>query len=156
MGSNRSPVSGERWAVSPHGSTGSPRGSTEVVVIHADASVLERTTRPLAAAGCEVRGFSCAEAALEAIVACPPDVVVSDLVIEGELGGLGLAQMLRAAPATCDIALIAITSHDEPADLVLRSFDAQLPAPVDPGRLLDLVRTCAARSELRESARRVG
>jgi signal transduction histidine kinase len=58
----------------------------------------------------EVRAVADGYAALDAIAASPPDLVVSDVLMPG-LDGLALLRALRTEPSTCAIPLILVTAR---------------------------------------------
>lgn len=60
----------------------------------------------------QVRAFATAEAALEAIAACPPCVVLLDLGLPG-LGGLDTLPRLKAASPSCEVIIFTVFDDAE-------------------------------------------
>ena len=110
----------------------------------------------LEAAGHDVEVVADGEAAFEACVAAPPDLVLSDVMMP-RLDGIGLLRRLRATPQTATVPIIIVSAQagDEARvggfeadadDYLVKPFDArQLVARVASAlRLADLRRTAAA------------
>lgn len=99
------------------------------------------TNRKLAAALLEFAGHDVAtaanaEEALAAIRAAPPALVLLDLQLPG-MDGLGLAQRLRAEPATARLRLVALSALAMPAEIeraLAAGCDGYITKPVDAER----------------------
>ena len=95
----------------------------------------------------EHRGYTCAEAAdglraLGLARAAPPRCLLLDLALPG-LDGFGVARRLRVDPRTRGIHIHCLTGLGDPGARVrarLTGCEEFLTKPVDPARLLDLVR----------------
>lgn len=89
-------------------------------------------------AGWTVRTYAQGSAAIRAILAAPPDVVLTDINLGG-LSGRGLARALRADPTTENVLIVAMSGSVSPSRGMLRAFDAFLAKPVDVASLSDLL-----------------
>jgi two-component system cell cycle response regulator len=99
----------------------------------------------LSAAGYDVDRAGAAENALAAIREHQPDVILLDICLPG-MDGLALARMLKSAPATRDIPIVAVTSYPEQysqAEAIAAGCDAYLCKPLDtrtlPALMADVV-----------------
>jgi len=94
-------------------------------------------------------------AALEAATADPPDVALFDIGMP-LLNGYDLARRLRADPATRALPMVAITGWGQQTDRERArdaGFDRHLVKPVDPGELVELLRSLGERAAGRVVAR---
>jgi CheY-like chemotaxis protein len=93
--------------------------------------------------GYVVREAKSAEDALTFIAETPPDLVLMDCNLPG-MDGLTATRHLKAAPATNEIPVVAVTAYAMPGDRE-RAMDAgcegYVSKPVDFSRLIDLVCT---------------
>jgi CheY-like chemotaxis protein len=88
-----------------------------------------------------VRGFSSAEAALEALSEVRPDAVLLDLALPG-MSGAELAEVLRVDAVTVGVPVVAMTATHQLSALRTRARRAGCIAIVDKPFLIgDLVRT---------------
>lgn len=117
----------------------------DVVIVEDDPDHLELLTNMLSSDAHFVRAYASAEEAHAAVLARPPDIVITDLQLGG-VAGWTLAEMLRGDPRTSHIALVAVTGAVDPRREVVTHFDAYLPKPVDLEVLLGLVRNLASMS----------
>jgi signal transduction histidine kinase len=99
----RSPTSEERPPPEPS------LGRRRVLVVEDNADMRQYLLQVLRR-DYEVRAVADGHAAVEAVAVSPPDLVVSDVVMPG-LDGLALVRALRAAPSTCAIPVILVTSR---------------------------------------------
>lgn len=109
----------------------------------------------------ERRGFSVVTAAdggeaIRKLRLDPPDVVVLDLFLPGEVQGWDVLRELRGDPSTWDIPCIVVTAdarqttRDRAMELGCTAF---LPKPLDPSELVrELKRTVGGSSSLEERA----
>ena len=81
-----------------------------VLIVDDNATNLKLVAYLVRANGYEVDTAGDAEAALAAIAANRPDVILMDLQLPG-IDGLELTRRLKANPATKDIAIIAVTAY---------------------------------------------
>lgn len=82
------------------------------------------------------------EAAIALAAQEPPDVIISDLALPGQLDGYQLARQLRSDPQLADLYLIALSGYaDRQARLASQSagFDAHLAKPPDLRELAGLL-----------------
>lgn len=105
-----------------------------------------------------VRSYATVDAALAAIAADPPALVIADLVLPGS-DGMDLLRALRADPVTAGTPVILLSAHGQP-ETVVKGLDAGaddfLSKPFTAVELLARVRThmntARARAELQERA----
>jgi signal transduction histidine kinase len=115
----------------------------QVLLVDDDTDFLESLDVALRSRGARVRSAASAAAALAAIDASLPDVVVSDLGMP-EADGFGLIHELRARPAGHggDLPAIALTAyvadHDRDRSLAA-GFQLHLGKPMDPGLLVQAI-----------------
>jgi CheY-like chemotaxis protein len=93
--------------------------------------------------------------AWEGIDSCPPDVVVTDLVLPG-IDGAELCHRLREDPRTCDVQIFGVSRSMTPADYVRAvktGFDLLLKEPCHPSTLMkEIVRLRVRAAGLRRRA----
>ena len=130
--------------------------SIDVVVVEDDPDSRALLETVLTIADFLVRGFDSADTAYDGIHARVPDVVVTDLRLDGGSAGWTLAEALRGDPHTSDIALIAVTGNVAPARAVVAPFDAYLTKPVDMNVLRELVTHLATARRAARSRKRAG
>ncbi|ANF56204.1 nitrogen regulation protein NR(I) [Halotalea alkalilenta] len=110
--------------------------------------VLERT---LAQPDLDVHSFERADAALEAIIRRPPDVLLTDIRMPGTDG---LDLMAKAREALPDLAVIVMTAHSD-LDSAVASYQGgafeYLPKPFDVDDALSLVRRAVAHARERSA-----
>ena len=134
-------------ATEPPPRPASPKGPVlagiQVLLVDDDTDFLESLDVALQSRGARVRRTSSAAAALAAVDASLPDVIVSDLGMPGE-DGYGLIRELRARPAGHggDVPAIALTAyvadHDRDRSLAA-GFQLHLGKPMDPGLLVEAI-----------------
>ena len=104
-------------------------------------------TRKMLRVTLEMEGYSVIEAkdgrtALAAATAEMPDLVLQDLILP-DMNGFELVRMLRALPGGADAPILALSgflSRIEEARTARAGFTALLVKPVEPSRLVDIVR----------------
>lgn len=92
------------------GSADAEAATERVVFIDDEAEVRRANCQSLELEGFAVEAFAAAEAALAAILAAPPGVVVTDVRLPG-LDGVGLLARLRRVDP--DLPVILITGHGD-------------------------------------------
>jgi CheY-like chemotaxis protein len=97
---------------------------TSLICVTSCAGIFER-------AGHEVTDAGHGAAALQAVHAGPPDLVVTDMMMP-VMGGAELIRRLHSDPATARIPILAVTGDAHLAG----GADAVLPKPDRPGELL--------------------
>ena len=115
----------------------SPVTASRVLVVDDNADMRAYLTRLLRSRW-SVRAVATADAALEAILAEPPDLILTDVMMPGR-DGLAFVRSLREQPDTADIPVIAVSARaGEEARLEgLRSgADEYLVKPFSPRELL--------------------
>jgi two-component system, cell cycle response regulator len=108
-----------------------------VLVVDDSPSVRALLRERLCAHGYDVEEAPTGESGAERAIACPPDVIVTDLVMAG-LSGVQLCRLLRNDPATAHVPVVLLTaSGDKRSRFWARSAGAA--AYVGKDRLDDLV-----------------
>jgi signal transduction histidine kinase len=99
----RSPPPEERSPPEP------PRGRSRVLVVEDNPDMRQYLLQVLRR-DYDVRAVADGHAAVQAIAASPPDLVVSDIVMPG-LDGLALVRAIRSESSTCAIPVILVTAR---------------------------------------------
>lgn len=110
-------------------------------MIDDDKDIVRLAGIRLTRAGHEVTECLDGTAGLAAIRADVPDLAVVDWMMPG-LDGIGVAQAVRAEPATTHIPLLLLTARSDPAEhdyARTQGFDAVVTKPFSKGQLLDAV-----------------
>jgi len=92
--------------------------------------------------GHEVRSAGDGPTAIEEAESFAPEIILLDVGLPG-LDGYAVARRLRASPHTADALLVALTGYgqaDDRAKAFAAGFDRHLLKPVDPARILELMR----------------
>ncbi len=116
-----------------------------VLFVDDDAATRAGYVEYLSACGCNVIPASTGNEALTAATTLNPDVVVLDLGLP-DVDGWEVARLLKAAPATAQVPIIALTGADLPHERVsaMRAgCDRHLAKPCAPGDLLEAIRRAA-------------
>lgn len=116
-----------------------------VLVVEDDPHNRRIATTILRASGMEIEEASDGEAALAAIEARRPDVVLLDLSLP-RLDGYGVARRLKADPRWRDLPLIAFTAHALTIDEARAreaGCDHFLAKPIDPDEIVRNVQRAA-------------
>ena len=121
-----------------------PRKEAErsVLVVDDAPDIALMLARYLEQAGYRVRAVFSADEALDAARSERFDVIISDIGLPG-MDGYGLAKELRALREYVSTPLIALTGFAEYGDqknAFDAGFDAHLTKPMDPAKLLELIR----------------
>jgi len=116
----------------------------DVLVVEDDDDTRVMLTKALEQHGARVVAVDSAPAAVDALRARPPHVVLSDIAMPGE-DGLSLMMRIRSGEiAACrDVPAIAISAFARPEDrerILAAGFHEQLPKPVDATLMLQTVR----------------
>ncbi|MDP6762577.1 MAG: diguanylate cyclase [Planctomycetota bacterium] len=113
-------------------------GPLQVLVVDDDTTGLHLLEENLKRGGYEVRVAPDGEAALRAVVAAPPQIVVCDWQMP-RMNGLELCRALRRMDGGAEIYFVLVTGHDAQATVV-EAFDAgvddYIQKPFDPRVLL--------------------
>jgi two-component system cell cycle response regulator DivK len=118
-----------------------PLHSASVLIVEDDPPSLKLLTVVLEREGCDVHSTRTAEDALVVLRTIRPRVVIIDLVLP-LMGGLLLAENLKADAATADIPLIAVTAFNgREAEQIAKAagFALYVRKPVDPDIFPELV-----------------
>ena len=92
---------------------------------------------------------------LAALEAHPADVVISDVVMPGEVDGFELCRRIKAGPHR-DVPVVLLTSLSDPADIIQaleNGADNFVRKPYEPSYLLERLRELFATQELRAKNR---
>jgi two-component system chemotaxis sensor kinase CheA len=106
-----------RAVFAPQGEAGGPAAPARRRILIVDDSITTRTLEKniLEAAGYTVCLAIDGQEALDALVAEPPDLVISDIAMP-RLDGFGLTRRIKGDARTADLPVILVTSLDSPAD----------------------------------------
>lgn len=119
-----------------------------ILVVDDNPTNLKLATFVLRARGYDVRTANSAEHALAVLDGFAPRLILMDIQLPG-MSGLELTRALRAAPATRDIAIVAVTAYAMKGD-EQRALDAgcdgYIAKPIDTRTLPDTVARYLARS----------
>ncbi len=122
--------------------SGSPAAPRRILFIEDNRAALAGYSAYLAGSGYEVLPAATGERALTLAADWTPDVIVLDLGLP-DIDGWEVARQLRAAPATANIPIIALTGADLPHEVVsaMRAgCDRHIAKPCEPAALLDAIR----------------
>jgi CheY-like chemotaxis protein len=121
-----------------------PLAGVRVVLVDDEPDTLEFLAYVLAAGGADVAPFADPAAALDSLVAHPPDVVLSDLYMP-QMSGWEMIERARLrgvrAPAA---AMTAHASIENRSRCVAAGFCACVSKPLAPAEVIDLVRQLAS------------
>ena len=112
-----------------------------VLMVDDNADMVGVLARLIARKGHDVRVVHDGPAALEAVAAEPPEVVLLDIGLPG-MDGYEVARRLRDAPANGPLTLIAVSGYGQESDRLRTreaGFDHHLTKPVDLDDLLALI-----------------
>ncbi len=122
----------------------------DVLVVDNDADARSLIATILEGRGAEVRAVESAAAALAAIAARRPDVLLSDIAMPGE-DGYALIRQIRqneppAVPPLPAAALTAYASIGDRAQALHAGFQTHLAKPIEPARLTTIVAALSGRA----------
>jgi len=121
-----------------------------VLVVENDADARGLIATILEGCGAEVCAVESVAEALDALAACRPDVLLSDIAMPGE-DGYALIQHVRqkesstAQPPLPAAALTAYATNGDRAQALLAGYQAHLSKPIEPSRLTAMVAALAGR-----------
>jgi CheY-like chemotaxis protein len=118
------------------------RVARRVLIIEDNEDAAEAACLLLESAGHDVVTAATGAAGVDMARSFKPDLVLCDIGLPGDMDGYGVAQTLRADPATDGIFLVAMTGFGREEDLehaYHAGFDKHLTKPVDPDALLRLI-----------------
>ena len=122
----------------------SPGVPRRILFIDDDPATLDGYSAYLAGSGYVVLPAATGQEALSLAAAWTPDVIVLDLGLP-DIDGWEVARQLKAAPATANIPIIALTGADLPHERVsaMRAgCDRHMSKPCEPAALVDVIRRC--------------
>lgn len=88
-----------------------------VLIVEDEDNIRDLITYNLLREGYQVSGVASGEAALAAVEADPPGLVLLDLMLPG-VDGLAVCRKLKASPATESIPIVMLTAKGEETDIV--------------------------------------
>ena len=88
-----------------------------IIAVDDEEDILELVRYHLVKEGFAVSGFGTGEAALAAVRAAPPDLLLLDLMLPG-VDGFGIIRALRAEPRTAGVPIVIISARGGEADIV--------------------------------------
>jgi CheY-like chemotaxis protein len=121
----------------------------KILVVEDQPMELKLALHVLSAAGHSVDHAADAEAAIAAVAANRPTIILLDLSLPG-MDGLTLTRRLKADPATKDILIVAVTSYPEKfsmSEVLAAGCDAYLHKPVSTRTLPETLRTVVKNAE---------
>ena len=124
--------------------SGPPGAPRRILFIEDDKAARDGYAAYLAGSGYEVLPAATGQHALTLAAAWTPDVIVLDLGLP-DIDGWEVARQLKAAPATANIPIIALTGADLPHERVsaMRAgCDRHISKPCEPAALIDVIRRC--------------
>ncbi len=140
----RLPLAAGRHAPAPQGAPSRAAPSAaHVLVIEDNADAAETLRDALELEGIEATIALDGEAGLAALRRDPPDLVICDIGLPGDLDGYGVARAIRADPALRHLPLVALTGYAGPEDRARAreaGFDRHLGKPTGLGDLLSAIR----------------
>ncbi len=112
-----------------------------ILVVDDETSVLGEVAEVLAAANFRCRCCATAEEAVASAELSPPDLIISDINLQGE-SGLGMCERIRQTPGLADVPVMFLSGAQIP-DIIRRSHAAggtyYLRKPFDPEVLVELI-----------------
>ena len=126
-----------------------------ILLVDDDADFAEALCAVLESAGFEVTSTGGLDAALELATSCPPDLVITDLMMSRLDDGFRLAAQLRELPGCAAVPVMVITAASarrgfdfrprDAADLAAMGAQAFLEKPIAPADLIDQVQRLLAK-----------
>ncbi|NQT12426.1 MAG: response regulator [Planctomycetes bacterium] len=112
-----------------------------ILVIDDEPEVLGEVASVLSSAGYSCHCCGTAEAALQAARSTTPDLIISDINLDGQ-NGLELCEQIKQADSLCDVPVMFLSGAQVP-DIIRRSHAVggtyYLRKPFDPDVLMELV-----------------
>jgi len=124
-----------------------PMPALSITIIEDEEDISQLLRYNLEKAGYGVSAYESGEEGLAAVRACPPDLVLLDLMLPG-MGGMDVCRMMKQDAATQDVPVIIISACGEENDIVAgleQGADDYLPKPFSPKVLLARIRTVLRR-----------
>jgi two-component system, OmpR family, alkaline phosphatase synthesis response regulator PhoP len=119
-----------------------------VLVVEDEEDIRELVSYNLLKEGYQVAGVASGEAALAAVEAKPPDMILLDLMLPG-LDGLSVCRKLKGNPLTASIPVVMLTAKGEETDIVAglnMGADDYVTKPFSPKVLLARLQAVLRRS----------
>lgn len=114
-----------------------------ILIVEDQADIRRLIRWALEEAGHQLHEAASGSLAMQIARALRPDLMLVDVVMPGELGGLELCAQVRQDPALADIKLVVLSSSAAPQERQ-RALDAGanafLAKPFSPARLADLIK----------------
>jgi two-component system cell cycle sensor histidine kinase/response regulator CckA len=129
--------------------------SINVLIVEDSPTQAEMLSAALEDGGYQVTAARSGEEALECLATMSPDVVVSDVVMPGQVDGYELCRRIKAGPLH-DTPVLLLTSLSDPMDII-RGLEAGadnfLTKPYDPNTLLERLGILLATRKARKGSR---
>lgn len=90
-----------------------------IYCVEDDASIRELMVYVLRSSGFEAEGFTCGEELFEALKSNTPQLILLDIMLPGELDGIGILKKLRSSAATAGIPVIMASARGTEYDKVV-------------------------------------
>jgi len=123
--------------------------ATRVLIVEDDRDIADLVARYLSQAGFATEVIASGRAALAAIAARPPDLLVLDLMLP-QVDGLEICRVVRANAKTSDIPIIMLTARAEESDRIVGlelGADDYIAKPFSPNELVARARALLRRAE---------
>lgn len=121
-----------------------------IFVVERDRHVRELLVEFLGPAGYVLRLFDDGVAALAAVQAQPPSLVILEILVP-KLDGLGLCRAIKLAPATSDIPVLVLSMLNAHDRAHLAGADGFMLKPIEQSRLLTTVQRLVVRPARQEA-----
>jgi PAS domain S-box-containing protein len=141
------PASREVPAPAPAAAEGAPSSGLRVLVVEDNEDAAATLADLIALGGNTVEVVDRGRAGVEAALAARADVLFCDLGLP-DMTGHEVIRAIRASPAGRDLYAVALTGYAQPhdrAEALAAGFDAHLPKPSPPERIIDALEAAAAR-----------
>jgi len=125
------------------------RVATRVLIVEDDRDIADLVARYLSQAGFATEVIASGRAALAAIAARPPDLLVLDLMLP-QVDGLEICRVVRTNAKTSDIPIIMLTARAEESDRIVGlelGADDYIAKPFSPNELVARARALLRRAE---------
>jgi CheY-like chemotaxis protein len=123
-------------------------GGVRVLAVEDEPDTRELIASILRQAGAEVALAGSVDEALAALVTAPPHVVICDIAMPGRDGYALLHEARSRQGAGAEIPFVALTAHAQDSERrrsLAEGFAVHVSKPVEPGKLVDVVRRLSRR-----------
>jgi len=123
---------------------------TKVLMVDDEDAIHEALGEYLLERGYEVTACVDADTALDVCITLLPDVIISDILMPGEMNGLDLLSCIRLDKRLASIPVILLTAKGMSEDRIegyKAGADAYAPKPFDPDELVSIIENVVSRHE---------